>query len=155
MYPHQEHPYPDVYTIQLRDPAPPVNLTPGRVITLRLQKFHYCKEPSSGYQPIFSDEILFNLTVQSCQPKGHRVYNLPYILDGHPQNLLCNDQAVSQDPILRSLHPLFRMVFRYNPELGIGCLVHFGCDFGRPEDNPICPLWITALNIERRQQQDS
>lgn len=143
--------YPDIYVVcrpesHLREYAPP---QPNQILDFYLYKFHF-DPPGHRYVPVFVKPISFRLQVQSCQPKGDRNHTLPYILDGYPQEPLKQLQVNKPDPILNALNPHFRMVFRYDATAGVGCLVHFGYDFGSVEDTALSPLWLTALNLELR-----
>lgn len=148
--------YPDIYTISkppAADPHTTIIPEPGQLLTFRLQKFHYHVE-IQRYQPMLQYHTTLQLEIQDCQLKSTRHHTLPYILNGHPRPLT-TPLDHQNDPVLRSLHPLFRMTFRYDPLPSVGCLVHFGYDLGQPEQTALYPLWLTALNLEDITQQTS
>ncbi len=142
----------DAYIIHQRHPEHPCEFQPlqaGADITLYIQKFHFHKNGGDYEQrPVFRYEIPLHLHVLNYEKRDDGNYGLPYVFDGHPRHHLPIKVAKDAclDPVLRALHPSFRLVFRYNPERDLGVLVHFGYDFARVDDAPLRYLWESVVN---------
>lgn len=140
---------PDVYTIFLRESIAPQLPKSKQILPFQFQKFHF-NSLQHRYEPVLAQAITLNLSILNCQPKKDSYCSFPYLLNARPQAIPYPEQypELLSDPILHSLHPFFRMVFRYSPDRNLGCLVHYGCDFGQPESYKSYPLWLTALNLQ-------
>lgn len=126
-------------------------LKPSQLVTLHLQVYRF-DSANSVYDHVSLRDFFLRLLINQYRKSPHNCF-LPYIFDGYPQDPLPNTTSLKamRDPILSSLSPNCRMVFRYDPIKDLGCLVHIGYDFPLIDQPPYTILWQTAMH--QRQDQ--
>lgn len=143
----------DIYTICLPDfdsKQPAAMLDPGRTYVFNFQRYHQDSQTRS-FSPVFPEDITLKLDVLRLRQELGRSGSFPHLVDMRPKTDLYTNvcQVRYNDPVVNMLTSIPRMVFRYEPNEGMGFLVHAGYDWSEIDAPSLLPLWRTAINQRR------